>query len=378
MFALLFDIIFIILIICNIIASFSKKSIISRVLYFLFVIGMIIIASSQTFNNDYNAYKYYYTVSNKGVLNGVETGFQLICKFSKDYLVLDYVSFRTLFFVLMFSVASFSIWKITERPNLIIVLYFIIFFAVNITQIRSGMCEAFILLSVYFLIRKKLIQFFLCVFLASAFHISGLFFGLFALLYFEKSKKWVLSNKNSIIISSSVLTIAFSLINSLIPAVARYINLFLGDDYRSAANFSEYAGNHFIKYLPVPIIALVLFYYLKNDKKYMILKNDKDNEKDMIIGDINSNDIMFELMTYISLIIYPLFTMNRQLSRISRTMVIISLFSFVTHMVRDKDNSLGFKFIFFVYLGYTYYCLSAYTSCLESLLRYSILSSLFY
>jgi hypothetical protein len=321
---------------------------------------MIVLAGSQTWNYDYGAYRYYYNVSGTNVLSGVEIGFEFLASFSKNIILLDYEQFRYLFFFIMFSVAGIYIWKLSERPCFVQLLYFILFFAVNITQIRSGMSEAFVLASIYYLQQNKKIKYFIVIFLAISFHYSALFFILFSLLFFEKIEVWLEKNKKGIAITSCVLLVAFRTIGALTPMVVSYINSLLGNDYRASANFAEYAGNHYIKYLPVPIMTIAIFYMLRNVKE-----NDESFSK-------------YELVAFISLLIYPLFTINRQLSRLSRTVVIISLIPFTKYLLL-KCKIIRYMLVcsMIVFIGYDYYCLSAYTSCLDALLHHSALSVFF-
>lgn len=347
-------------IICNIIASFSTKNHIVKVFFTMMTIAMIILASSQSWNYDYEAYRYYYELAGRNNISGVELGFIAIAVFSKKVLLLDYVGFRALFFLIMFGVVAAYIWKLSERPCLVQLLYFFLFFAVNITQIRSGMSEAFVIASVYYLNNNNKIKYCISMALAIMFHYSAFFFLLFMLLDISKTEKWIRNNTKTIAIVSVIMLIAFRAVSAVIPLVVRYLNAFLGNDYRAAANFADYAGNHYLKYLPVPIITIFLFYLLRD-----FIRIDYDSKR-------------YELMAYISLVIYPLFTINRQLSRISRTVVILSLIPFTKYALRSfNKNRASFILCFIVFIGYVYYCLSAYTSCLDALLHYSNLAYIF-
>ena len=343
----------------NIIAISAKKSRISKILYVCLLACMIIIASSQTFNNDYNAYRSYYYLSGQHILSGVEIGFEGLAFFANIVIGLTYEQFRTAFFILMFVILGIYIWKLSERPNFVLILYFILFFSVNITQIRSGMSEALIIAGLYYLRENKAFSYIFAIVLASLFHVASLFFLLFAMLLFETPRNWLKYNKIIIISAAVVLLIILRVVGTAIPAVVRIITYLLGNDYRASANFVEYAGNHYLKYLPVP--ALILFAY------YMIRNSGVWNEKYEL----------FELMSYIILIIYPFFTINRQLSRISRTSVIIALISFTSFVLIRSSKQMRFLLVFTVFIGFVFYSLSAYTTCLEPLLHDTVLAYIF-
>lgn len=358
---LIFVFIFVIVLLTNIIGSFSQKNKITKFIYVCMTICIILLAKSQTWNYDYEAYRYYYKVSGGNILSGVEIGFEILSQLSSKIFSLSYENFRFLFFIIMFSVVAIYIWRLSDRPCFVQLLYFVCFFAVNITQIRSGMSEAFVIASIYYLKKKLPVKYILSMVLAISFHYSAIFFLLFSLLYFQKTERWLSEKKKTIAISSLILLVAFRVVGSLIPTVVRFINNIMGNDYRSTANFAEYAGNHYLKYLPIPVLTILLFYILRHAQHK-----------------IGKEIQLYEMMAYISLVIYPLFTVNRQLSRISRTVVILSFIPFTKYLLMHiKNKKLIFSIFFVVYIGYVYYSISAYTSCLDALLYHSALSCIF-
>lgn len=342
----------------NIWAFFYNKNGTTKTLYILYLVTMFIIAASQTYNNDYNAYEYYYRTAGLSNLSGVEVGFISFARFSRDTLNLSYSHFRTLYLALMIGIVGFYIWRLSEKPNMVIFLYSILFLSVNIVQIRSGMAEAFVVASIYYLEKKNLLKYCICFIIGVSFHSSVFYFLLCLLLLYDKPMEWIYSHKKGIIISSLLAIVAFRVIGALIPAVVHVINM-MGDDYRMSAQFAGYDGNHYLKYLPVPFFMILLFCFV--DKNYCIEKK----------------TIFYESIAYLSLYIYPFFTINRQLSRISRTSVLIALVFFTEYLFRNSRYKWAFNVFFLIFLGFTYYALSAYTSCLQPLLEYSILSQIF-
>lgn len=351
---------FVIILLTNVIAGFSRKNWLTKILYMCLLICIIVVANSQTNNNDYSAYRYYYNFAGERSLADVEMGFILLSRLCRITFGLSYESFRLVFFIAMFSIAAYSIWQLSEHANLVFVLYFVLFFSVNITQIRYGMAEAIVLFATVFLKNKRPIIFCAIVILASTFHLSVIVFLAMLLGYYNVSYAWVYKNRNKFIVGSIIALIVMRVVSSAIPAVVNYINIVLGDSVRTTANFVGYDGNHYLKYLPVPFLYICLFKI-----------TDYFEDKNEIV------DRYYEIVSYCSLFIYPIFLINRQLSRLSRTTVVLCLIPFVVWALhRTKKHSL-FLTIFVLFLGYTFYCLSAYKSCLEPLLKYSIISELF-
>lgn len=354
---LLFMVLLVFALFGNILASFSKKTFLTKIFYVMLVLVMIIIAASQTFNNDYKAYEYYYNTAGIRDLIGVETGYVTINIFLRNVIMLNYEQFRLVYFTVMFSIVGIYLWRLSERPNLVLLFYFLLFFSVNITQIRTGMAEAFVIAAIFYFQKQSYIKYIILVLLGSSFHISALFFMIFILLKFEKIKSWLIEHKYVVVVVSILALIAFRLFANLIPSVVNIING-IGNDYRTSAQFSGYAGNHYLKYLPVPFFTIITF-SLIDDK----LKEEKTK--------------LYEMMMFISLFLYPFFTINRQLSRISRTLVIISLVVLTEYLFIHFNKKIMYTLSFLLLLGFSFYALSAYTTCLQPLIDYSILSQIF-
>lgn len=58
------------------------------------------------------------------------------------------------------------------------------------TQIRSGLSEAVVIASVYYLKERKIAKYIAYVIIGSLFHIAALFFLILLLLYFDRTRKF--------------------------------------------------------------------------------------------------------------------------------------------------------------------------------------------
>ena len=168
----------------------------------------------------------------------------------------------------MILIVSYSIWKTAERPSMILILYLLLFFSVNITQIRYGLGEAFILLSIMFLRERRIIKSIVMIIIAASFHITLLLFVSILLLYNERPRTWIYNNKRKIVYIAFICLIVFRLSSAAIPSIVRIMNnigtIVDGNTIRSSANFAGYDGNHYLKYLPVPFLMLCIFNLLSN------------------------------------------------------------------------------------------------------------------
>lgn len=339
----------------SILSCFAKKDFITNTLYWGFAICLMYIASSQFLNNDYNAYRAYY---NNALYNSnIEIGYRWLSIISKEYVNLSYDNFRMLIFIITFLIVAYSIKKLSKHYNFVLLMYFFLFFAVNITQIRYAIGESLIFLSFVFLKDKKLIGFLVCILLATSMHKSALFFFILLVLYFEKTREWVMKNKRIIVIGSIIMLVVFSVIKEAIPMVVNIIRAM--DDSKSVmAQFEGYAGINYIKYLPIPFLQLVLFKLLNRENR------------------MDDECVWYELLVYVTLVVYPFFTITRQLSRLSRTISLLTFIPFSNVFFR-KNSKFEFKIIFIVYILFDFYAISGYTTCLEPLLNYSVFSILF-
>lgn len=164
-----------------------------RMFYILWVF-MIIIIIMNTYNADWDAYEFMYSLINsidRCLLTDV--GYGILNYIANIWLHLNFFQFRALFTLSGMLILRKTILSESPYPTLVLVLYFIApFFPNDIVQIRNFMSQV---LLTFFLTKwidsekKKLIYFVLAIGLAITMHASAAYFAVFILIYFIKDDK---------------------------------------------------------------------------------------------------------------------------------------------------------------------------------------------
>lgn len=140
---------------------------------------LAIIAGFRFFTGyDFNSYSRFYTE-----IDSISDVFNGSIEAESGYLFVNYLfkllGFNFYFFILFFSIVSILLlanfaYKFTSYPSLVLVYYFARYFLVrDMGQIRSAIACIILLYAIPYILKRKPIQFFIIVFIASLFHITA-------------------------------------------------------------------------------------------------------------------------------------------------------------------------------------------------------------
>lgn len=160
-----------------IIAVYLKRN---KYLYIIQIAYLWFVAANNTWNADYVNYMngYQFVFDYHGLIS--EPIYWFLAKIS-NYIGLDFQGYRYLFFGIAYIVLGVSIWKLAIYPNIIIGLYFLYPFSLDVIQMRSLMANSLVIFAVWKMQlyinnnnTKDLISSIVFVILATGFHYSAI------------------------------------------------------------------------------------------------------------------------------------------------------------------------------------------------------------
>ena len=112
---------------------------------------------------------------------------------------LSFENFRMLLFLILFTIMALSINKLSNKPNVLLALYMVYPFPIEVIQARNGLasCIVIIVMCNYIFRDKNVFKYNIGIFIASLFHSSALVYLIFNFMYlnentFKKTYKYVL------------------------------------------------------------------------------------------------------------------------------------------------------------------------------------------
>ncbi len=120
----------------------------NKVLYRIQLLYLWLVASNNNGNADYvNYLNGYVNIFNyNGKIS--EPFYWMLARIS-NFIGLDFLGYRYLFFALALIALGIGIWKLSVFPNVILALYFVYPFTMDVVQMRTMMSNALVLLSIW-------------------------------------------------------------------------------------------------------------------------------------------------------------------------------------------------------------------------------------
>lgn len=159
-----------------------KHNVVSTIVFMICGLVLILVAGlrEKGIDKDYFIYKDFWLMRN--LKENVEYSFYIIRNFLKYYLGLKYQSILFVYAILGVTFKLLSIQKISPLIWGSLLIYFSNYYILHeFTQIRIGVATGFLLLSLYYLIDKKYIHFYVFAGIAIFFHQSCFFIIIFPL-----------------------------------------------------------------------------------------------------------------------------------------------------------------------------------------------------
>ncbi len=252
---------------------------------------------------------------------------------------LKYEHFLALYSLVGFILIGNSIWKYSNKANLILLIYSICQLAIDATQVRNFFAFTILIYSFRFLFDKKPLKYIICLIIGSLFHWEIVLYFPLVLLCIRNEKNTVKAktvNKRYIYAFMVMIFIAFlsSLSSSLLENL-KWLVLSFGIS-KAEYYLSTRARYGFLLYYLYQLI--IVFIIRKRQDKAT-----QPREKNMIVYRINI------IMTYV----LPLFTFNNNFLRVYRNIFIINCIILYSESDMKKINKVNM--VNLIYLIYAFY-----------------------
>lgn len=292
-----------------------------NLLYAFEIFALWAISAWNTYNPDYNVYKRWFDLKNYGgILKRFEPGFAYsMIVMSK--MNLSYQQFLMIYFAIGLIIIALSVKCYCRQPALVILLYGIYPFFMDIVQIRNFMAEAIIIFALRFLeerSKRNIFLYILFVMIASTFHITFMVFLIFLLAYF---KNYFLTLKISL--SITLCLGAFIIIDpgGIAKAASKFVATVYFEEEMSLYRVLGYA------FFAVLIIVIVWLYYYRS-------KNGKQDNKEY-------NYLMYIIPTLLVMISF--IALSAQCYRFFRNMLLISYIVLINIGIKRERHIIKFN-----------------------------------
>ncbi|KON82895.1 hypothetical protein AF331_18785 [Rossellomorea marisflavi] len=311
---------------------------------FIFVF-MWILFGWNTGNADYNNYNYIYNfIDASGDYPAVEVGFKWIVKIC-ILLGLNYNGFLITYSFIGLMLITSTAKKFTNNTTLVLVLYFVYPFLLDVVQIRNFLSMALMVFATRYLIQdgwKGVLKYILLILIATTFHYSSIFYLLFLLTKIKSYKKITIITLLSIFFG-------YAAYNFLTVFIIRFLSMDRYTTYFSEST-SLYAKILFVFYFAFSLI--LMFYVYKRIKrgKYQQLSSSSNSDQ------IQYADIVFKINILI-LISYIFVIKDVDFVRLYRNILPLNFILFA--MIKPKYKiiknveMLVHSWLFVAFLGFS-------------------------
>lgn len=297
---------------------------------------------SEYYNMDFFNYFSLYN-DNNGSLSqrDYEIGFKfliLICNSCN----LSFMQFRILISCLGYLLIFSTIEKYSSYPNLVLLLYMIYPFINDIIQIRNFFAYSIVLFSIRYLIENKknnIYKFLLCIFLASAFHISSVFY--FTLVFVK-----LFNNRQ--IIKNARIFVPLLVLLSYTPIIPLLVKLIFKSD-----KIYKYFLRRTTWGLLIVFGLLFLIYFIQLQmnntcQKYILdVNNSKKIKSDIIIIKRNYYEILLK-MNSLLLFTAPLLVYNFNYIRLYRNILVLNYIIYIDAIMYNKSKNKYYDYLILI------------------------------
>lgn len=261
---------------------------------------------------------------------------------------MDYLGFRLIIFFIAYLFFYLVILRVTEKPSAFFLLYGIVIFLNDATQVRNFLMFVMVLLAYAIMNTMTMTRFVIGISLlliATSFQITGILY-IFGILFFilkdsMKTKKRLNNIYFTSIFISTLIVVAsskFSVLSTIlikISSISNRANIDQATSVYSNGSFSRYTLAYVLSYL----IAFLLIQWLRN-------RYGKQLENEKYQG-------LFYVVMLIGLIGMPFTLMSSGFERILRNSLIA--FILLMNSIHVKNIKVTDRYIYF--LGYSAVCL---------------------
>ena len=331
---------------------YVRKPTLNDIMCFLFLVFLIVLTGGNTQNPDYWNYEriystvkeinlegfIYYFLSNQFIKHGIQFPVFRLCLYAGGLLILHSIN-----------------KKLVNKSLLFYLLYFASLAMIDTTQTFNFLGMVFLLLGVASISLDKkngTKKFLICTSIAAGFHLVFILYLPFAYFYRISDRKLMMKIMGIFISITLILSIFFD-VTGLTILISNVLNRINGTTTLDVYLSSRTRYGHFLPICMHLILTLLSYYYyrmsqLNQDEKFGI--------------DITLQRIALMLNLY-GIMFFPLFRIQLTLARLTRNMVLVTLFSGLDVMKKSRTGNT--KLIIAVSL-IIFACLQGYYSVFSS------------
>lgn len=325
---------------------------------FLFIFLLLIcwcFAWGTTGGPDYLSYLKQYQNSSLGSLSVGDFGYNFFSLVFSQILGLTFIQFRAFYYAIGYILLGKFLWKYTNKPNKILLLYTIILMPVDVVQIRNFMAMMILLYSFIFFFKKQIIYQLLTILIASLFHITFILYLIIPIIYLLDINNLY---KNAI----QIIIIIFigMLIVELGRNFAQQQISIIAEQFVMQENivyFQKITNMGHWLYWGYQIFILFLLYIIRPN----ILYNKNQNSFYKLLFATN----------IILTIYFPLFLFNNNFLRIYRNILMLNLVNF-ENLISARDNNSITSIFMLIYIIISWFLFSAANNCVPPLFNSSL------
>lgn len=322
----------------------------NKYLYVVQIVFLWLVAANNTWNADYTNYinGYRFMFNYHGLIS--EPIYWLLARISY-FAGLDFQGFRYLFFGIAYIVLGIGIWKLAEFPNIIMGLYFLYPFSVDVIQMRGLMANAFAIIMVWEIRefvnkgkRRGLSLSILFIVLAAGFHYSAIAFAIVYLAILSKQtfRKHFPKFVGLGIIAIAIMVIFSSRING------KLIELGILEKAISYQSYDYKIGGYLISVFALRCIFILICWLAIYSPK----KENAVNGCEMLL----SNQFLFRCTILLSLYAFLELFVSMEIERISRVALILGYILLTdTAVISRKNNYWAIKVLMMMFVVVYFY-----------------------
>ncbi|GEM_PF-6570027 len=339
--------------------SYSRRNI----YFFIFILVFCWLISWTTMDGpDYqNYYSHYQEIKypSRAYLEQMDVGYNFLVYLFKIKLNVSFNTFRAVIYAMGFCLIGRTIWKCSQYPNLIILVYFFTLLAVDTVQIRNFIAFSFLFYALEQILSKKYLCTVIFILTASLFHKTFLVYLLIPIMVAIRKD---IKPKDAIIVTVIIYLVVFFLqiAKPFIHATVAEIK----DTYTTLNQISylqsESRYGHWLHWGCHLFTVFMLFMFLPIDNKI------SENRPISVLSTVLKINIALILF-------FPLFLFNNNYLRFYRNLYIFNLiWIYEGYKTSDKKNIYKTALLS-IYLLIAFYCYSAASACVPPIFLESLL-----
>lgn len=306
-------------------------------------------------------YSHYQNIGypSKAYFKQMDVGYNVLVYLFKTKLHMSFNGFRAVVYGIGFSLIGRAIWKCSNHPNFIILIYSLTLLAVDTVQIRNFIASSLLFYALYQVLSKKYLRTALLIFIASLFHKTFLLYLIIPVLVaFRKD----VHQKDIVIFAVSIYLIAIFLQIAkpfIHETVARLLDVNTKLNQISYLK-SESRYGHWLQWGCHLLTVFLFFLFLPADNTI------SENYQISVFSAVLKINIAL-------IVLFPLFLFDNNYMRFYRNLYIFNLIWIYEGYMASTKKNVYRTALFCLYLLVAIYCYSAANDCVPPIFLESLL-----